>query len=136
MLNRYAVEIHELPVNQEYSLNILLLKKIEAFIRIAATHKWAAKYLGFNCIFSLLLRLSPSCNSAELSFFFLHHANSHFNQLQTLFSGSCTWKVCSFFFLARRSFMEIPNIACLFMGIVLQFHNVWTPCPRYSYDVA
>ena len=28
MLNRCAVEIHTLPVNQEYSLNILLLKKL------------------------------------------------------------------------------------------------------------
>ena len=47
MLNQFAVEIPTLPVNRGYSLNILLLRIIEAFIRIAATQRRAARYLGY-----------------------------------------------------------------------------------------
>ena len=47
MLNQYAVEIPTLPVKRDDSLNILPLKDVEASIRIAVTHRWAAKYLGY-----------------------------------------------------------------------------------------
>ena len=46
-LNRYAVEILKLPVNQCYSLDILSWRIVEAFIRIAAPQRRAARHLAY-----------------------------------------------------------------------------------------
>ena len=49
MLSRCAVEIHTLPVNQEYSLNILLLKRLlrPSFVSPRHTTDGPPKYLGY-----------------------------------------------------------------------------------------
>ena len=47
MLSRCVVEIHTLPVNQEYSLNILLLKDYWGLHSYRRDAQMAAKYLGY-----------------------------------------------------------------------------------------
>ena len=46
MLNQFAVEIPTLPVDQCLHTTSNTRRIVETFLRIAATHLWAAKHLG------------------------------------------------------------------------------------------
>ena len=111
MLSRFAVEIHTLAVNQEYSLNILFWRIIEAFFRIAATHRWVAKYLGYIRYIRKRFCTSTDFFISSLSSRIESMGDNHWGAASNVYSGE-KWKT------RTRPRSEMP---------------IWTGSQRFSH---